>query len=171
MLSWGSYIMAEVKEQQIRHLVRIANTDLDGQKKVLYAMRKIKGVSYMYANMACTLANIDPELKVGTLSDDQVSKLNDVITSPGKHEVPAWLLNRRKDYESGEDKHLLTGTLQFVKENDIKRLKKIKAYRGMRHAAGLPSRGQRTKSNFRKSKSRGKGGLGVARKAGAKKGR
>ena len=61
-------------------------------------------------------------------------------------------MNRRRDYDTGEDKHLLIGTLQFSKDNDIKRLKKIKALRGMRHQKGLPVRGQRTKSNFRRNK-------------------
>ena len=164
--------MAEESAQpQVKYLVRIANTDLDGNKQVLYALRKIKGVSYTYANMALVVAKVDPYAKVGLISDEEVAKLNDVITHPMKYDVPDWLLNRRKDYESGEDKHLVTSDLQFQKENDIKRLRKMKCYRGMRHSAGLPVRGQRTKSNFRKSKSRGKGGLGVQRKSGAKKGR
>ncbi len=46
-------------EQKIKHLVRIANTDLIGTKAVLYAMRKIKGVNYMFANMALNIANIN----------------------------------------------------------------------------------------------------------------
>jgi len=62
------------------------------------------------------------------------------------------MLNRRKDYETGEDKHLLSSDLAFTKDNDIKMLKKIKSYKGMRHAFGLPVRGQRTRSNFRRNK-------------------
>jgi small subunit ribosomal protein S13 len=56
----------------------------------------------------------------------------------------------------------------FTKDNDIKLMRKIKSYKGTRHSAGQPVRGQRTKSNFRKSKGKV---MGVKRKAGAKSGR
>ena len=64
--------------------------------------------------------------------------------------LPAWMLNRRKDYESGEDKHVINAELKLSREFDIKRLQLIKSYRGLRHAWGLPVRGQKTRSNFRK---------------------
>jgi small subunit ribosomal protein S13 len=72
--------------------------------------------------------------------------------NPLKYGSPRWMLNRRNDYETGDDRHLLTGDIGFVRDNDIKRLKMIKSRRGMRHMFGLPVRGQRTKSNFRKNK-------------------
>ena len=72
-------------------------------------------------------------------------------------DVPKHLLNRRKDIESPEGKHLLGATLELTKEFDIKRLKKIKSYRGVRHTSGLPVRGQRTRSNFRKNRAKGAG--------------
>ncbi len=149
-------------KQEIKHLVRIANTDLDGSKKLYHALTKIKGISFVFANMVCNLANVDKTKKTGFLSDQEVSRLNDIIKTPGKFNVPSWILNRRKDYETNEDNHLLGPDLKFTQDNDIKRLKKIKSYRGVRHSGGLPVRGQRTKSNFRKNK--GKGSLGVKRK-------
>jgi len=152
-------------EQKIKHLVRIANTDLIGTKAVLYAMRKIKGVNYMFANMALNIANINTAKKTGTLSDEDIKKIDDIIKNPQRYDVPSWMLNRRKDFETGEDKHILTGDIDFVNSLDIKRLRKIKSYRGLRHGSGHPVRGQRTKSNFRKSKSKGKSTLGVQRKA------
>ena len=147
------------EQKEFRHIVRIANTDLPGNKTILYSLNKIKGVGIMFANMACSISNIDINKKVGELDDDEVKRLDSVINNPNKFDVPAWLLNRRKDYESGEDKHIITGDLKFNTENDIKRLRKIKSYRGVRHSLGLPVRGQRTKSNFRKNK--GKVSLGV----------
>jgi len=137
---------------EFRHIIRIVNTDLDGNRKIIDALRKIRGVSFMYANMACQFASIDREKKAGDLSDGEAEKLNDAISNPLKYGAPRWMLNRRNDYETSEDKHLLTGDIKFVQENDIKRLKMIKARRGMRHMFGLPVRGQRTKSNFRKNK-------------------
>ncbi len=143
--------MAE-QQTAIKHLVRIANADLPGNKPIGYALRNIRGVGFMYANMACQLAKIKPLTKAGTLNDKEVAALESIITKPLEHGVPAWFLNRRKDYETGEDKHLLGPTIKFIQDNDVRRLQKIRAYRGLRHAAGLPTRGQRTKSNFRKNK-------------------
>ena len=154
--------MAE-ESKEFKHILRVVNTDLDGGKPVVHALKKIKGVSFMFANLVCNVAGVDKTKKVGYLSDSETQKIEEVIVNPAKFNVPVWMLNRRKDYESGEDKHLLGSDLNFQNDNDIKRLKMIKAYKGMRHAAGLPVRGQKTKSNFRRNKGKG---LGVKRKKG-----
>ncbi len=62
------------------------------------------------------------------------------------------MLNRRKDVETGEDKHIVTTDINFVNDNDIKVMKMIRCYKGIRHSMGLPVRGQKTRSNFRKNK-------------------
>jgi small subunit ribosomal protein S13 len=71
--------------------------------------------------------------------------------------------NRQKDFDEGEDKHISASDLRLRKDFDVKRLRKIKAYRGIRHAAGLPVRGQRTKANFRKNRKKS-GAVGVKKK-------
>ena len=150
------------KKQEIRHLVRIANTDLGGAKQIYHALTKIKGINFVFANMLCNLANVNKTKKTGLLSEQEVSRLDEIIKDPLKFRVPSWMFNRRRDYETDEAKHLIGPDLRFTQDNDIKRLKKIKSYKGTRHSSGLPVRGQRTKSNFRKNK--GKGSLGVKRK-------
>ena len=159
--------MAE-QNKEFRHLVRIANTDLGGEKKLGVALRRIKGINFQFANAICAMTNIDKSSTVGNLSDDEVNKLNEVIKDPDKYGAPVWMLNRRKDPEDNSSKHLTLSDLDFTKDNDIKMMKKIKCYRGMRHAFGLPVRGQRTKSNFRKSKGKV---MGVKRRSGTKAGR
>jgi len=154
----------KAQEQELRYLVRVANTDLKGEQHIGQGLTNIKGVSFMLANCLCKLAKIDPTVKAGLLSDAQVKSIEEVLNNPLEQGVPLWMLNRRKDVESGKDLHLLGGDLRFTKENDLKRMMKTRSYKGFRHAVGLPVRGQRTKSNFRKSKSRGKGGLGVKKK-------
>lgn len=119
----------------------------------------------MYSHMVCHLAGIDPLTKTGNLSETQTSKIDDIIKNPLKYHSPLWMVNRRKDFETGESGHLITNDLIFQKDNDLKRLKKIKSYRGLRHIMGLTVRGQRTKSKHRRNKSKGKAGLGVIRKA------
>lgn len=155
-------------DEKFKHIVRIANTDVDGNKPILYAIQKIKGVGYSFANIVCNVAKISKTKKAGDISEIEEKKLNEIINDPKKFKFPTWTLNRRKDMETGEDTHVITGDLQFSKENDLKRLKKIKCYRGIRHMFRLTVRGQRTKSNFRKNKNKGKGGVGVKKKAGRK---
>ena len=100
---------------EFRHIVRIANTDLKGEKSILYAMKKIKGVDVMYANMALAIAGVDKTKKTGELSESEVKKIDEALRNPEKNNVHSWLLNRRKDYETGEDKHLLIS--DFVSRN------------------------------------------------------
>ena len=68
---------------------------------------------------------------------------------------PVWLLNRRKDYYSGENMHLLGIELVQTKADDINRLRMIRSYRGTRHETGRKCRGQKTKSNGRKGSTMG----------------
>jgi small subunit ribosomal protein S13 len=161
----------ETKENKdnFRHFIRVANADLNGNLGLERALTKIKGISFQFANAICSTLKLDSKQKTGYLSDDNIRRIQDLLKDPLKFNIPVWMLNRRKDYETGEDKHVLTSDLDFIKDNDIKLMKKIKCYRGSRHSKGLPSRGQKTKSNFRKNK--GKGSLGVKRKAGAKSGK
>lgn len=137
-------------EKEFKYLVRIASTDLDGNKALSYALTKIKGVSLMYGNAVCVIAGVDPNQKTGYLSDSDVKKINDVVSNPEK--IPKWLLNRRKDFDTGKDLHLIMSDLIFTQEGDLKRLKMIKSYKGLRHQWNLTVRGQRTKSNFRRTK-------------------
>lgn len=157
--------MAEQKitEQKAgyRHIVRVANCDLDGSKSIGNALRKVKGVNFMFANMACSLSGINKFKKTGEMTETETKHLEEVIINPKRFGAPEWMLNRRKDFEDGENRHLLMSTLDFEHENDLKRMKKIRSYKGLRHAWGLPVRGQRTKGNFRKSKGKV---MGVQRK-------
>jgi small subunit ribosomal protein S13 len=143
--------MAE-QQKNFKHIIRVMNTDLAGEKAIVDALRKIKGISFALSAGLCKLLNINAETKAGDLSDVNVEKLNNALKDLSEIGVPEWLFNRRKDFETGEDKHLIGANLSFQKDNDLKFLQKIKCYRGSRHSARLPSRGQKTKSNFRRNK-------------------
>ncbi len=140
------------ENKDFKHIIRVLNTDLDGNKPISHALLKIKGVGFMFANAICAVTGIEKGKKTGYLSDKEVERLDSCIKNPSGAGIPIWMLNRRKDYEEGDDKHLLKTDLDFTQSNDVKRLKMIKSYKGLRHAWGLPVRGQRTKSNFRKNK-------------------
>lgn len=154
------------EHKDFRHIVRVANVDLDGNKPILMALRKIRGVSFMFANMVLSFTKIPKTKKTGLLTEAESSKLDEVVRNPQKFGAPLWMLNRRDDYEEGTDKHLIGPDIRFTLDNDIKRLKKIKSNRGLRHQWGLPVRGQRTSSNFRKNKGKV---TGVKRKKGKTK--
>jgi len=136
-------------------LVRIASTDIPGKTNVYAGLTKIKGISWALSNAICKSLNIDKNRKISSLTEQEIEKILAFAKNP---DLPAWLLNRRKDVESGENKHLIATELDLRREFDIRRMKKIKSYKGARHTAGLPVRGQRTRAHFRKGKS-----IGVSR--------
>lgn len=146
------------KPKDFKQIVRIADTDIKGEKSVLLALKQIKGVGFSIANAVCNVLGLDKKKKIGEMTDAQIKEMAGIVKSPDR--LPAWMYNRRRDFETGESKHLLNVSLKLANEFDIKRLKKIRSYRGMRHSMGLPVRGQRTRSHFRSGRT-----IGVAKKA------
>lgn len=140
-------------------IVRILSSDIEGKTSVYAGLTKIKGISWSFSNAICKALDLDKKKKIGALTEKEIAKISEFIKNPS---VPQYLHNRRKDFETGKDSHLIGSDLDLAKEFDIKRLKKIKSYRGLRHSAGLPSRGQRTKSHFRTNK---KKSVGIKKKA------
>ncbi|MCD6403156.1 MAG: 30S ribosomal protein S13 [Candidatus Aenigmarchaeota archaeon] len=151
--------MPEKTEGEVRGIVRIAGKDIKGERTIYLGLTDIKGVSFMFSNAICKVLGLDPRAKIGTLDETTIKKIEDVIANPQKYGIPAWLLNRRKDYKTGKDKHLVMSDLEFTQKSDIQRLIDIQAYRGIRHMLGLKVRGQRTKSTGRKGRT-----VGVVRK-------
>ena len=154
--------MEEQPKQELKYFVRIANTDLDGNKSVYHSLTKIKGINFMFSNAICNTAKIEKTKKTGYLTEQETVMIDDIIKEPSKFRIPAWLFNRKRDPEDNTDRHLTGTSLTFTQDNDIKMMKKIKSYKGVRHSLGLPVRGQRTRSNFRRNKGKV---MGVKRKS------
>ncbi len=144
-------------EQEFKHIIRVANTDLDGNKHILQALRKIRGISFMVANAICEVTKTDKRMKAGNMQQETVEKLNDALKNPLKFRIPSWMLNRKKDPETGDNKHLIGADIKFTVDNDKKIMAMMKSYKGIRHQLGLPVRGQSTKSNFRRNKGKVQG--------------
>jgi small subunit ribosomal protein S13 len=151
------------KAVQLREIVRVATTDLDGSKPIGLAITKIKGISYAMSKAICNSAGIDPRKNLGSFTPDELSKIEKIIKSPKDFGIPIWLCNRRNDLKTGEDMHLSGADLIVAHKFDIQGQIDIKSHKGIRHMLGLPVRGQRTRSNFRKGRS-----MGVVRKAAVK---
>lgn len=144
---------------EFRHRLRIIDTDVDGTLKVSYALAKIKGVGPSLADAMLRKAGISPDKRAGFLAEAEVDRLEEMIKDPAKNGLPAWMLNRRKELDSGKDTHLISADLVLRTKMDIERMKEIKSWRGYRHAYGLKVRGQRTKTTGRAGKA-----LGVKKK-------
>ncbi|HYD35291.1 MAG TPA: 30S ribosomal protein S13 [Vitreimonas sp.] len=105
---------------------RIAGLDLPEHKKIRFALRYLYGVGPTNADEILTEAQVNPDKRARELTTDEVGRIQRVL-----------------------EKHNIEGNLRRLVNDNIDRLKRIKAYRGLRHIAGLPSRGQRTRSNSR----------------------
>lgn len=146
------------KEEDFKHRVRLGETVLEGDKDVIRALTQIKGMGRQVSNSLVRVLDVDKRRKLGSLSESEIGKIEDKIENLNQS-LPHWMLNRKKDYETGKDIHLTGTDLQMTHRDDIKRMRKIKSYRGIRHSAGLPVRGQRTRTSFRKGTT-----IGVSRK-------
>ncbi len=149
--------MAEDNEE-LKYIVRILNTDLDGNRSVQMALTGIKGVGRRNAAVLTQQAEIDPSETLGLLSDETISRLRTVVEAANEH-LPVWMKNRRKDLLSGEDKHLMGTDLMLTRREELDIMRKTRSYKGIRHERGLRVRGQRTRSTGRKGAT-----VGVSRK-------
>ena len=134
------------KPEEFEKIIRIVQTDIPGNKHLFVGLTRINGVSWSLANAVCIKLGLDKKRKISSLNQEEIRKIEEFIRKPS---LPEFLLNRRKDLETGENMHLIGSDLDLRKEFDIKRLKKIKSYKGLRHSLGQPVRGQRTRGHFR----------------------
>ena len=111
-------------------MARIAGINIPLNKRVEIGLTYIYGIGRPTSNDILAAIGIEPDRKVRDLTDDEVSKLRDVID---------------RDY-------VVEGDLRRERSQNIKRLMEIGCYRGLRHRRGLPVRGQNTKTNARTRK-------------------
>lgn len=111
-------------------MARIAGVDLPDKKKILYALPNIYGIGLHSARRILEATGINPDRKVSELSDDEVASI-------------------RREIESN---YKVEGELRAEVSANIKRYVEIGCYRGLRHRARLPVRGQRTRTNARTRK-------------------
>ena len=134
------------QKQEEVSLIRILGKDVRGDKKISVGLTQVKGISWAFSNAICNFLKLDGDKKVQNITSEELTKIEEFMKNP---QVPKYLKNRRHDFEDGQDKHIIGADLKLRHEFDIKRLKKIKSYRGVRHTLGQPVRGQRTKAHFR----------------------
>ena len=69
--------------------------------------------------------NINPSIRVGYLTENELQEIEDAVKNPSKMKMPSWYLNRRADMDTGSDTHLITSDLEFAITNDINREKSV----------------------------------------------
>jgi len=106
---------------------RIAGVDIPNDKKIEFSLRYVQGIGAATAKQLVSMTRISPDVKVKDLSDEDVSKINQLI----------------------EQNFSVEGELRRSVSDSVKRLVDIGSYRGTRHKKGLPARGQRTRHNAR----------------------
>jgi len=153
--------MSLLLPEKFQHILRVMNTNIDGNTKIMYAMTSIKGVGRRFASIVLKKADIDPTKRAGELSDEEVDKVITIMQNPRQYKIPDWFLNRQKDIKDGKFYQVLANNWESKLREDIERLKKIRAHRGLRHYWDLRVRGQHTKTTGRKGRT-----VGVSKKKG-----
>lgn len=153
-----------------QHILRLLNTNVDGKEKVMFALTRIKGVGRRYSNIVIKkvpslLQNnltsgrcgsqqtvLSPHLfyscypcadltsSAGELTTEELERIVTIIQNPTHYKIPEWFLNRQKDIIDGKNSQLLANALDNKLREDLERLKKIRAHRGVRHSFVYPHR-------------------------------
>jgi len=124
-------------------MARIVGVDIPRNKKIVFSLCYIHGIGTTTALKICELAKVDKEKRVQELSEKQISSIREIISSLDIN---------------------VEGELRSFNAMNIKRLKDVGAYKGLRHRRGLPANGQRTKTNARTRKGK-KRTIGLGKKA------
>lgn len=126
--------------------VRISGVTIPNEKQIWVALTYVYGIGPKTSDDILVLAKVERTTRVKNLTDAEVARIQDIISAD----------------------HIVEGELQRIVSGNVKRLKEIKSYRGLRHAQGLPSRGQRTKTNARTRRGRKVTVGGTAKKVASK---
>ncbi len=151
--------MAAYKEKgqkdskEAQSIVRLAGRDINGSMPVKRALSHVKGIGSNLANaLSYTIEKelkISGDTKISELSEEQFEKVEEVIKNPAGYGVPLYMLNQRKDFDTGKDIHVIGNDLAFSVRQNVNREVALRSWRGLRHQYGQKVRGQHTRSTGR----------------------
>ena len=99
--------------------------------------------------------------RAGEITSEELERIVTIIQNPTQYKIPTWFLNRQRDIVDGKDTQVLANGMDSKLREDLERLKKIRAHRGLRHYWGLRVRGQHSKTTGRRGRT-----VGVSKKKG-----
>ena len=123
---------------------------MDGRTKVMYALTAIKGIGRRFSNIICKKAEVDMDKRAGELKPDEIERIVAIIQNPLHFKIPNYFLNRQKDHKTGKYSQIFSNQMDQKLREDLERLKKMRAHRGLRHYWGIKVRGQHTKTTGRR---------------------
>merc|ERR1712061_850577 len=141
--------MSFVNPEDFQHILRVQNTNIDGNIKVTHALTSIRGMGRRFTDLVLKKAEIDRSKRAGQLSEAEMEQIQTVMANPKNFKIPTWFLNRQRDWKDGKDGQMTSNNLDNKLREDIERMKKIRLHRGIRHWWGLPVKGQKTKTSGR----------------------
>lgn len=127
-------------------------TDIPANLSLLFGLAKIKGINVMFANAVCIALDLDRNRKIKSLDESDIETIEGYLSGGDFSKIPSWMRNQQKDLLSGEDKHFISKDLDFQTLQLQRRNSKLRTYKVLRSKLRLTVRGQRTASNFRRSK-------------------
>ena len=135
-MSLGSFVKEILSTNKDKdNMPRIKGVDIPNEKRIEASLTYIEGIGLTTSKNILKMAKIDPDKRARDLTDGEIAEINNAISSL---EIP------------------IEGELRRIVTSNIRRLKEIKSYRGLRHHLGLPTRGQRTRTNARTRKGKKK---------------
>ncbi|MHA1519235.1 MAG: 30S ribosomal protein S13 [Promethearchaeota archaeon] len=137
------------KKPEFQNLLRLIGTSIEGHRKIAFGLSQIRGVGLRLADAVVRVSGLDPELRIGLLTEPEQQQLVEIIRNPVKHGIPKWMVNRQKDLRTGENRHITGNDLVLVTKMDIDRMKRVRSWKGIRHMYNLKVRGQRTRTTGR----------------------
>jgi small subunit ribosomal protein S18e len=135
---------AFLQQPSFQFILRILNTNVDGRRKVQYALTAIPGVGRRISNLVCKRAGIDLNKRAGEVTPAELEKVVSILAEPESKRIPVWMLNRRKDKVDGKNSQLVSNQIATKMREDLEALKKMRIHRGLRHYWCLKVRGQHT---------------------------
>lgn len=127
-------------------MARISGVTIPTEKQIWVSLTYVYGIGPKISESILKKAKVEPTVRTKDLTDGEISRIQDIINA----------------------EYIVEGELQRIVSGNIKRLKEIKSYRGLRHTANLPSRGQRTKTNARTRRGKKTTVMGTAKKVASK---
>ncbi|KAJ2070203.1 ribosomal protein S18, S13, partial [Coemansia sp. S100] len=100
-------------------MIRVLNTNVEGNVNIMYALTSIKGVGRRYANIVCKKADIDLTKRAGEFSGEELERIVEIIQNPLQYKIPQWFLNRQKDHTTGKYSQLVANGVDNSLREDI----------------------------------------------------
>ena len=138
------------KTPSYKNLVRILGTNIDGDRQIVHGLSMVKGIGRRVADAAVRVAKIHHQTRAGSLTEEQINLLENILKNPTNHGIPVWMVNRAHDLRTGQNRHVSGTELDLINRQDVERMRALRSWKGVRHALGLKVNGQRTRCTGRR---------------------